>query len=255
MRSRRFKLKDLNKLDLYAAAVPSQRRLFCTLRPMVRTIISGAVCLLLILGSVSEMQGQSRWKAFWKLSGPERCWVIGHLWVSGKAQRISTRAVALADSMSRTASLDGLPEGGTSDAFRHGIWMALLGQEIGTRKAEKLGQAHEKGNYRNWKRGRLEDGAFVDSTSRAMDLWNNDRGLAIAERLPGAGEAALITAILRDMEAGLFRVVSRDRRGRNLDAQRNIIPPRELNGKWETRRCLVPSLLAFPEGSGKQERN
>ncbi|MEM0996058.1 MAG: hypothetical protein AAGN35_03215 [Bacteroidota bacterium] len=195
----------------------------------------------------AQLSGQGRWKRFWQLSGPERGWVIGHLWVAGKADRIARRALVLTDSVATAQGFAGSGNGDLQDAFRHGIWMAQLGQEIGLKKARKLGLAREKGQYQRWKRGKLGRNSGVDSTARAMDLWNNEKAFAIADRLPRANEAALTMAVLRDLEAGLFRVILRDAAGYYRDAGGSRILLNRLIDVWETPRCLVPSQLTIKE--------
>ena len=58
--------------------------------------------------------------------------------------------------------------------------MACLGTTIGEKASRKLGKAHEKGNYKAFRRGKTEDGFLQDETAVEMDLYNNEEGLRIA---------------------------------------------------------------------------
>jgi hypothetical protein len=207
------------------------------------------VLLLLVLGAGLPMQGQSRWQSFKTLTGPERCWVVGHLWVAGKAQRVSNHALVLADSVGKMPYMDGNWNGGLVDAFRHGIWMTLLTREIGPKKAARLGRAHEKGNYRMWKKGKLEDGALADAAASEMDLWNNQRGIEIAGENPKAAENLLIISVVHALWAGRMRIISQDSAGNFLDKNGDIIPEEKWKGLWENPRCLVKSkTILAPQG-------
>ena len=46
-------------------------------------------------------------------------------------------------------------------------------------KAYRLGKAHEKGNYLDYKKHRLEEGSIPDKISSDMDLCNNLKGIEI----------------------------------------------------------------------------
>ena len=71
-------------------------------------------------------------------------------------------------------ALKGSGNSGQVDAFRHAFWMANLTKEIGWRRAKRLGLAHEKGNYKAYKKRKSEDGEIPDKMSSEMDLFNNN---------------------------------------------------------------------------------
>src|SRR6185369_7369148 len=99
---------------------------------------------------------------FHKLSCPEKRWVIFHLFIAKKTFRLTQLARATSKELAKSPSLDGDENGGQVDAFRHAYWMALLSQHICWRKARSLGKAHEKGNYREFKKGKTEEGLLPD---------------------------------------------------------------------------------------------
>ncbi|MDF1673085.1 MAG: hypothetical protein P1U41_06245, partial [Vicingaceae bacterium] len=118
--------------------------------------------LLVVFCSNGLVFSQSKFKSFKKLSCPEKWWVIWHPFVAKKAFNVSQLARQKTDSIKQNKILKGNGSGGQVDAFRHTFWMAKLTNEIGWRRAEKLGKAHEKGNYKDYKKRRLEDGVVPD---------------------------------------------------------------------------------------------
>jgi hypothetical protein len=187
------------------------------------------------------MVAQGRGKAFGQLSGPEKRWVLSHICVAGKAQRVSARVVTLTDSLKSITTMDGDLSGGKADALRHSLWMALLCQEMHWRKAKRLGNAHEKGNYLLSHKGESEDAVIPDKAAGEMDLWNNEKGLLIGKENRRSHEERLIELLIWMIEDGQMRVIAKDQFGRSLDAKGKMIPDDEWMGHWETRRVLVPS--------------
>jgi hypothetical protein len=205
------------------------------------------VLMLVLVGWSLQMQGQVR--GFLFLTGPEKCWVLGHLQVASKARYLSFLAPQMADSVRKKSFMDANWNGGLADAFRHSLWMAMLTREIGAKKAGSLGRAHEKGNYRTWKKSQLEDGGLADATATEMDLWNNAQGIEIAEELgKDASDSLLIEAILDRMAEGKMRVIRKDSLGNFLDMDGKAIPDKNWKGLWENPRTLAPSrLVGKPE--------
>ncbi len=65
--------------------------------------------------------------------------------------------------------LDGIPNGGTTDAARHIYWMDRTSQKIRPRKALKPAEAHQMANERNF---RKHKSPIQDSVAVVMDLYN-----------------------------------------------------------------------------------
>jgi hypothetical protein len=188
-----------------------------------------------------ELFAQTTFQQFKQLQPPVKRWVIFHPFIAKKTFKISKRALFVSDSISK-AKWDLVP-GRKGDAFRHGFWMASLATHISAKKARNLGKAYEKGNYRQFKRGELEDGAIQDSIASAMDLYNNEVGIGIADSLLKNAiftEKARINAISNGISNGDFKIVSMQN-GQMLDCNGNILPEREWKGKWNNKRCLVYS--------------
>ncbi len=184
---------------------------------------------------------QSPLKQFFKLPRPEKWWVVTHLLVAKKTYKISHYTKLTADSLAHDTILDGDPAGGQVDAFRHAFWMSLLTQEIGWRRAKKLGKAHEKSNYLDFKKHRNEEGILPDKISSDMDFANNDTGIQIGLDFPKIPYDSLKVIIIQKIKNGELLILSKDKNGYYLDCNGNIIDLKKYAGIWEIPKCLTPS--------------
>jgi hypothetical protein len=184
---------------------------------------------------------QTYWQRFKKLDCPQKVWVIFHPFKAKKAYLISKEARKVADSIAKTPLLDGDKNGGQVDAFRHAYWMARLRQEIGKNAARKLGKAHERSNYQQYKKKQLEDGDIPDKISSEMDLFNNKIGLSYTEKNVSYPKNGLIYRIVNAILAGEFKIIKKDSKGNFLTCNNEIILHKSLKGKWENEKCLIPS--------------
>lgn len=196
--------------------------------------------LLFVIPLMGKSQN-STLHSFLKLSSAEKKWAIGHLFIAKKAWVITERCRFVTDSLEKTGIPDRDPAGGKLDAFRHSFWMATLSEKIGVRKSLSLGRAHEKGNYRDFKRNRFEEGDISDKTASNMDLFNNKIGVGIGMAFKGGNEKLVVDSILKAIAKGNMRIVLKDTLGRSCDSTFNPIPLNDLKGKWITPRILVPS--------------
>ena len=176
-----------------------------------------------------------------KLSKAEKTWVIFHSFKAKKAYEISHEAESVKDSISNVGSIVNDNNGGQLDAFKHAFWMARLTQGIGIRAARSLGKAHEKGNYQSFKKRQLEDGFLPDKPSTDMDLDNNDVGISIGERFNKESKNKLIEIVIDSVRKGKMKILLKDEKGYFLDCAQKRIPLDSLKGKWNTKKCLVPS--------------
>jgi hypothetical protein len=189
---------------------------------------------------------QSSFSSFWKLSRPEKWWVIGHPFVAGKAFKITLEARAKSDSLVKNALLDADPYGGQIDAFRHTYWMARLSQNMKWCKAIKLGKAHEKANYLSFKKMKTdEEGLHSDSLSSVMDLFNNDVGSAIGCNFKSATQEEIYNYVIESLMAGKLKVIYKNMNRNPLDCDGKIIEDSLLFRKWNTPKCLVKSDYLF----------
>lgn len=177
-----------------------------------------------------------------KRSLPEWCWAFRHPIAAVKVKMISKRCYAIykTDREIRL-TLDTFSNGGKLDAFRHIFFMAAFAQKVNARKVKQLGIAHEKGNYRNFKRSKKEDGELADSLSTVMDLKNNDVGIEIGKQFKKAPLDSLKLIVIKELKAGKGVIIRRRRDGLYTDCNGNIIDLPTYKGKWYVPKCIVNS--------------
>jgi hypothetical protein len=202
------------------------------------SVISGFIFLLLIS---PESFSQSTKQQFKKLSCPEKWWICTHPFVAKKALRISLEARAVAENMQTDTAVGHSKEGGRTDAFRHAYWMARLSQEMCWRKARRLGKAHEKGNYLAFKKQKTEEGEAPDSIASAMDLYNNETGIAIGRKNKQMNREKLQLLIRQLISEGKMKFIRKDALGNWLDCEGRIVDLQLYQHIWNTPRCLVDS--------------
>ena len=184
---------------------------------------------------------QSNFKSFFELSGPKKVWVFFHPFKAKESYRISQEANRVSDSIKKTNLLDGDASGGQVDAFRHAYWMARLRQEIGKSAARSLGKAHEKENYKTFKKNQLEDGVVPDEISSIMDLHNNEEGLKLTVKRSELSQKSLIYKVVNAIKEGKMKVIKKNKKGDFLTCEGEIISPESLKGKWKNNKCLAAS--------------
>jgi len=189
---------------------------------------------IIVLGIIVNLNAQT------PISRPEIFWALGHPFVALKAKRISADALNKAKAVEKSGIIkDNI--GGQYDAFKHAFWMAVLSQEIGKRKTLKLGKAHEKGNYLQFKKMKKEDGMLSDKALSDMDLQNNIVGAAIADRKNKKTVEELTAILIQKVKNGELVILLKDCDGYFIDCNRNIINKENLVFEWESERCIVPS--------------
>jgi hypothetical protein len=179
-----------------------------------------------------------------KISCPEKWWAAKHLFIAHKAFSLTRYSLSVTDSIGRTKTLDGNLHGGQLDAFKHAFWMATLTQNFKWKKAQSLGLAHEKGNFRSFikasKKGTIDG---HDQISADMDLWNNEKGIAIGMAWKCCEKSILLQAVLDSIMNGSMRIIRMNLRGEFLDTEGNVVPAENYKGKWINNKCLVPSKI------------
>lgn len=182
------------------------------------------------------------WKSFWRLSGPERCWVITHPFLAKKAFQIALEARAVSKEMEKDSLLDGDSDGGRVDAFRHAYWMARMAQTFCWKKAVKLGKAHEKGNYKSFKKRKLDEELVLpDSASSIMDLHNNDIGAAIGCLNPVTSQDSLKSLVRESIVNGKMMIISKNPNGKPKDCLGELIDMSKYSNSWNIPKCLISS--------------
>jgi len=168
-------------------------------------------------------------------------WITTHPFIAKKSWAVSEQAKDMANDHISDPKLDGDGNGGMVDAFRHCLWMTLLVQQIKPKAAIKLGKAHEKGNYRDFKKKKLEDGSLPDSVSCEMDLRNNLVGIELGQEYMGTDLETLSQLVENAVITGRCWKIKKDTLGRFLDKLNELIPDKDWKGKWITPKQLVPS--------------
>ncbi len=195
---------------------------------------------LLGLWTCHETAGQSSKSSPSKVSSPEKWWVIWHPFKAKRALDISLTTLKITDSVGSSGEIGKDINGGHLDAFKHCYWMLALSEEIGESAALKLGKAHEKGNFRAFKKGKLEDGHLPDSPSSEMDLYNNKIGASLAKEQKVLDEIQRVKLVIQAIKAGEL-VILKKKGSDFLTCEGHIIPRDSLRGKWYNDKCLVPS--------------
>ena len=181
-------------------------------------------------------------RSFWKLSRPEKGWVVSHPFKAKRAYMATMHARQITDSLFRLQIPDTFRHGGRIDAFRHSYWMAILTHCIGERASRKLGQCHENGNRILYRRGRSEDGFLQDATACEMDLHNNEVGIQLALHHTGSSRGAMASICLDAIQTGQMKILSINSVGEYCDCLGNpVVMMRRGMDKWKLPICLIPS--------------
>lgn len=208
----------------------------------IKVLIPGLLLAFIVnILPFEGIQAQSKGSKF-KAGCPEKWWAIGHPFVAKKAFRITKESLSVTDSIKESAMLAGTGSGDQVDAFKHAFWMALLAQETNPKKALKLGNAHEKANYKSFKKCKRKGiPNRQDKASSEMDLWNNRLGSEIARSNSEAGKDELIQLIIEAIRSGQMRIIKVNHSGDYLDEDGELIPSTSLKGVWDNGKVLVPS--------------
>lgn len=174
-----------------------------------------------------------------KLSRYEKRWALWHPLAALKIKKQLPQALKLYEEVKAAHLLDQYESGGKLDAFRHTFTMAYLAQSIPVKKLRKLGVAHEKGNYLDFKHQRLENAERPDSLLCDMDLKNNETGFFIAKaQQPMSGDSLKQYVVDLILKGGAW-YLKRDREGRYVDCSGHVIDSDLYKGKWFVPKCLV----------------
>ena len=74
-----------------------------------------------------------------------------------------------------------------------------------------------------------------------MDLWNNKLGIDLGDTYKKTDNKNMQEIIIQSINLGMLKIIKKNQSGQFLDANGNIIDPKELKGKWENNKCLVNS--------------
>ncbi len=200
----------------------------------------GVYFIFLVLSFHQQIIGQQVDSGFSSLSSAEKWWVVWHPFKAKKALGVSLKTLEVTDSIKRSGVIGADNNGGQLDAFKHTYWMLLLSQDIGSKAALRLGNAHEKGNYRSFKNGSKEDGYLPDKVSSDMDLFNNQVGLDLYENFPDESKQEHIDHVLNSLRKGELRMIKKEG-SKFINCQGLVIEPTALIATWENEKCLIPT--------------
>jgi len=172
------------------------------------------------------------------ISSYEKRWALAHPFAALKVKKIHKKCMPLYLQVKKARLLDTLINGGKLDAFRHSFFMAAFAQKIKAKKVRKLGAAHEKGNYKQFLKGKVEEGDPADSLSCAMDLLNNEVGIRIGSVNKTLSLEELKTVLVTAVKKGETVYMKRNASGKYLDCDNNIILQENYTGKWIVPKCL-----------------
>ena len=186
---------------------------------------------------------QSKSQSFGSRSAAEKKWALCHPFAALKVKKIYKQAKPIYEHLKLEHIPDSFDNGGKLDAFRHLFFMAAFAQKIKPKKILKLGEAHEKGNYRNFLKSVNEDGELADSLSSVMDLQNNyfgvEMGMKHKEKKLNELSAICLTAIL----TGNAVYFKRNKNGNYLTCEGSKIDLSLYRKRWFVPKCLINTNL------------
>jgi len=176
-----------------------------------------------------------------KPSSAEFLWAIFHPFAAIKVKKITRTGNSILHELNIKEKLDNYTAGGKADAFRHVYFMALYAQKIKPKKLIKLGKAHEKSNYRQFRKNKNEYGEKPDSLSSVMDLNNNKIGIHIGRENKTLEKKELAALVIKDIQNGKALIMKRNEKGEYLDCAGKIIDVKVFEQRWYVPKCLVHS--------------
>lgn len=182
-----------------------------------------------------------------RFSWPELRWGIFHPFAALKVNSISKACDSIyKKTVKENPFIGDYNNGGRQDAYRHVFYMAAFAQKIKPKKIERLGKLHEKGNYRMFKRGHLEDGEMADSLSNEMDLMNNKTGIQLGAANKTKSKTELSELAITSVIEGKALIMKRNKKGNYLDCYGNVLI-RPFEKKWSIPKCLVASNTPYTD--------
>lgn len=171
----------------------------------------------------------------------ELFWAISHPVSAIKVKRISKNCYKIYDETKTSEKLDAFISGGKTDAYRHVFYMAAFAQKIKVTKLRKLGKAHEKTNYRQFKKSKKEENELPDSLSSVMDLRNNELGFKIGSENKALSLEQLDVTVISAIKRGEAYIMKRNKKGEYLNCEGQSLFLETRPKKWKQDKCLVAS--------------
>src|SRR5436190_21155170 len=168
-------------------------------------------------------------------------WAFFHPFAAVKVKLITRKCTHLIKTDTVKMLLDNFSNGGKLDAFRHVFFMAAYAKKIAPRKVEKLGIAHEKANFRQFQKGKLEEGELPDSLSTVMDLYNNKVGIGFGRQNRWMLFEQLLYFSIHRINQGDALIMKRNRSGQFVTCTGEILDRFATGKKWSIPKCLLRS--------------
>jgi len=200
-------------------------------------VVAATFLLVLSANVLSAGEKMREWK---KLSRPEKVWTALHPYKAKIVYKCALLARTVTDSLEKNGVFTDR-NGGQLDAFRHAYWSALMMQQFSEQTVRRVGENHEKGNYIDFRKGKLEDGDRSDSLASVMDLRNNESGIEIAKVHAANKSASLIQLIIEQIWNGKLCILKKDALGNYLNAKDEVINADDYKNKWFIPKCIVSS--------------
>ncbi len=173
------------------------------------------------------------------LSRYEKRWAMFHPVAAWRVKKKLPLAFSIYHQVKTDGKLDLFESGGKLDAFRHVFTMAYLSQSIPVRKLRKLGIAHEKGNYLDFKHRQTEHTELPDSLGCDMDLRNNEVGFATGKASGTSSAEELSEQVVQLIRQGGAWYLKRNSQGHYTDCEGRELDLTAYTGQWYIPKCLV----------------
>lgn len=158
-----------------------------------------------------------------------------------KLKKIDQQCDSVYKAVSTGKVLDGYGSGGQLDAFRHIFYFSAFSQKISIRKLRKLGIAYENKNYKQFQSGENNPEERHDSLAMVMDLRNNELAFKNAQRFKDIDLVSLRDSTFQMIKEGEAWIFLRNKSGRYLDCNGNVLHLEKYNHSWYIPKCLVSS--------------
>lgn len=177
-----------------------------------------------------------------RLSSYEFLWALRHPFAAIKIKGIHRKASVIYSQQKLKQEPDSFSVNGKLDAFRHVFFMAAFSQKVKAKKVIRLGKAHEKANYRQFKRDPERNKVQQDSLSTVMDLKNNLIGIGLGRDCRNCSLEELRKKVMELIHEEKVCYILRNNEGRYLNSANEEIKLNDYMGKW-----FIPFVLLEPK--------
>lgn len=175
---------------------------------------------------------------------PDFKWAMFHPISAIEVKKITKKCDKFYYNPNLKVLLDSFESGGKLDAFRHIFYMTAYAQKIKIKKLRKLGIAHEKGNYKQFLKGKTENGELPDSISTIMDLNNNEIAFKLYKKHNNLTLNELQNIVINLINNNGAYVLLRNQLGEFVDCEGNKI---KYKKKWIINKCLIEPKFILSE--------